>query len=155
MRREGEMLASRRQEALRHLHSARADVGLCRSVEASVHGLSASESDYRDLILRSVFNLSTNLDVGEDVVHCTDEELSRGTLLGKLERERVMRKDRFEQMLQEKYDSLNDQSFKAIITCRACGSTEVRWEEKQTRSADEGASVFCTCNSCKNRWVMR
>lgn len=149
------MLPSRRQEALRFLHAARADVRLCRTVEASCHGVSASDADYHDLIRRSAFNLASNPAVGEDVVHATDEELARGTLLGKLEAECAARKERFEQMLQEKYNSLDDEKFQAIITCRACGSTEVRWEEKQTRSADEGASVFCTCSNCKNRWVMR
>lgn len=149
------MLPSQRQEALRVLHASRPDVRLCRRVEALAHGLSASGADYRDLVLRSAFNLSKNPAVGEDVVYRTDHDLSQGTLLGTLEQERAARKDRFEQMLQEKYDALNDQNFTAIIKCRACGSTEVRWEEKQTRSADEGASVFCTCNSCKNRWVMR
>ena len=58
-------------------------------------------------------------------------------------------------MLQEKYDSLNDRTFQAIVRCRRCGSQDVTWEEKQTRSADEGASLYCTCAVCKNRWVIR
>ena len=58
-------------------------------------------------------------------------------------------------VVQEKYDSLNDRQFQAIVRCRRCGSQEVSWEEKQTRSADEGATVFCVCTTCKNRWVMR
>jgi DNA-directed RNA polymerase subunit M/transcription elongation factor TFIIS len=58
-------------------------------------------------------------------------------------------------MLQEKYDALNDRKFQAIVRCRRCGSEEVTWDEKQTRSADEGATVFCACQTCKNRWVMR
>ena len=149
------MLPARRQQALRHLHAARPDATLCRTVEGVVHGMSVSEADYDDLVLRSAFNLANNPGVGAEVVCQTDAALARGTLLGKLEDERAARKARFEQMLQEKYDALDDQQFAAIIKCRACGSTEVRWEEKQTRSADEGASVFCTCNSCKNRWVMR
>lgn len=152
------MLPSRRQEALRLLHSKVPDVRLCREVEAFCHGRSASAADYRDLVCRSVFNLAnggSETGCAANVVCDTDASLSRGTLLHTLEAERVARRERFEQMLQEKYDSLNDEKFKAIITCRACGSTEVRWEEKQTRSADEGASVFCTCNTCKNRWVMR
>ena len=58
-------------------------------------------------------------------------------------------------MLQEKYDALNDKTFESIVRCRRCGSGEVTWEEKQTRSADEGATVFCACTVCKNRWVLR
>lgn len=149
------MLPSIRQAALRHLHDARSDLNLCRTVEAFCHASSACNVDYEDLILRSAFNLSVNPIVGEDVVYKTDEELAKGTLLGRLDDERAARSYRFKQMLQEKYDALDDEKFKAIITCRTCGSTEVRWQEKQTRSADEGATVFCTCNSCKSRWVMR
>ena len=149
------MLPVRRQAALCMLHKNRGDVTLCREVEALCHGHSASPEEYYDLIRRSAFNLAANPASTINVVHDTDTHLAKGTLLGTLEEERTARKERFEQMLQEKYDALDDAKFKAIITCRACGSTEVRWEEKQTRSADEGASVFCTCNSCKNRWVMR
>lgn len=150
------MLPTGRQAALRLLLTSRPnEVEMCREVEALCHGASVSSDEYMDLVRRSAFNLSSNRKIGIDVVYKTDYELAQGTLVGKLERERHSRKDRFEHMLQEKYDALNDAKFKAIITCRACGSTEVRWEEKQTRSADEGASVFCTCNSCQNRWVMR
>ena len=149
------MFPSRRQNALRLLHKSRADVVICREVEALCHSLSATYEEYRDAVLRSAFNFASNPTLGVDVVFQTDHDLARGTLIGKLEDERRARKERFDEMLQEKYDALDDAKFKAIITCRACGSTEVRWEEKQTRSADEGASVFCTCNSCKNRWVMR
>lgn len=76
-------------------------------------------------------------------------------MTGRIEMERVMRAKRFDEMLKEKYDALDDQQFKAIVKCRRCGSSEVRWEEKQTRSADEAATVFCTCVKCGNRWVMR
>jgi DNA-directed RNA polymerase subunit M/transcription elongation factor TFIIS len=150
------MLPARRQAALRLLLTSRPDAAeLCREVEAICHGVSVSSDEYLDIVRRSAFNLSSNRRIGVDVVCRTDPDLAQSTLIGKLERERHARKERFEQMLQEKYDALDEAKFKAIITCRACGSTEVRWEEKQTRSADEGASVFCTCNSCKNRWVMR
>ena len=149
------MLPIRRQAALRLLGHYRNDVYLCRDVESQCHGLSTNADEYMDNIRRAAFNLHSNPSVGREVVQETDARLAQGTLVGKLEAERVARKTRFEQMLQEKYDALNDANFQAIITCRRCGSTEVRWEEKQTRSADEGASVFCTCNSCKNRWVMR
>ena len=149
------MLPSQRQTALRLLFNIRPRVELCREIESLCHGCSASADEYMQMIRRSAFNLSANPNIGIDVVNQSDRGLSQGTLIGKLEEERRARKERFDQMLQEKYDALDDAKFKAIITCLRCGSTEVRWEEKQTRSADEGASVFCTCFSCKNRWVMR
>jgi DNA-directed RNA polymerase subunit M/transcription elongation factor TFIIS len=81
--------------------------------------------------------------------------LTEDTLVGRIHLECRNRHVRFHAMLQDKYDSLNDRTFTAIVKCRRCGSEEVTWEEKQTRSADEGATVFCSCSTCKNRWVMR
>jgi DNA-directed RNA polymerase subunit M/transcription elongation factor TFIIS len=40
------------------------------------------------------------------------------------------------------------------ITCQHCGIGEVEWSIKQTRSADEGSTVFCACKNCKTRWKM-
>jgi DNA-directed RNA polymerase subunit M/transcription elongation factor TFIIS len=41
-----------------------------------------------------------------------------------------------------------------VLFCRKCGHDEVTWHTKQTRSADEGSTVFCTCSRCFNRWKM-
>ena len=38
-----------------------------------------------------------------------------------------------------------------LIRCR-CGSTDVLLVEKQTRSADEAATLFCYCVACKSKW---
>jgi DNA-directed RNA polymerase subunit M/transcription elongation factor TFIIS len=100
-------------------------------------------------------NLEANEKVGLDVVYLSDATLAKGTIVGRIEEERRARHSRFERMLEEKYEALNDQKFQAIVRCRRCGSEDVSWEEKQTRSADEGASVFCVCTTCKNRWVVR
>ncbi len=36
-------------------------------------------------------------------------------------------------------------------TCRRCGQSKTQYMEKQTRSADEPATIFVTC-ICGNRW---
>lgn len=36
--------------------------------------------------------------------------------------------------------------------CRMCGSRECNYQQIQTRSGDEMASVFVTCLVCRNRW---
>ena len=150
------MLATRRVQALRLLHAAREnDPLLCREVEAECHALAAWPDEYLDYVRRAAFNLKENSSVGLEVVRAPDAALTEGTLLGRIETETRARNERFEQMLQEKYDALNDRQFQAIVRCRRCGSTEVSWSEKQTRSADEAATVFCVCTQCKNRWVMR
>ena len=150
------MLATRRQCALRLLARARADdFALCREVEAACHAAAATPHEYVDHVRRAAFNLRENPRVGVEVVHAADAALVEGTLLGRIQHESAARVARFEQMLQEKYDALNDRQFQAIVRCRRCGSQEVSWEEKQTRSADEAATLFCVCTQCKHRWVVR
>ena len=149
------MLPSRRQDALRLLYTARKDVHLCRDVEAYCHAVSHTVVDYGDHIRRAAHNLHHNAAVGREVVHASDDVLAVGTLVGRIHEQALVRSERFERMLQEKYDSLNDRQYGAMVRCRRCGSQEVTWEEKQTRSADEGATLFCACTTCKNRWVMR
>lgn len=40
------------------------------------------------------------------------------------------------------------------ITCRGCGAASVIVQQKQTRSADEGMTVFCACSVCGRQWRM-
>ena len=42
----------------------------------------------------------------------------------------------------------------AGIRCSKCGSSEISFEFLQTRSADEGTTVYCTCSGCSKRWKM-
>lgn len=41
------------------------------------------------------------------------------------------------------------------IKCKNCGKNTVTFFEVQTRSADEGASVFYSCTNCSIRWKQR
>lgn len=150
------MHPARRQRGLRLIFSSRPnDFDMCRTVEACCHAVSSTPDEYDDHIVRAAFNLKQNREMGAAVVQTDDRTLTEGTVVGRIEAEKRLRAERFEQMLQEKYQSLDDEKFQAIVRCRRCGSEDVSWEEKQTRSADEGATVFCVCTSCKNRWVMR
>ena len=141
---------------MRLIHSVKPDdLLLCREVEAHCHAASSTVEEYNDHIIRCAFNLKQNKAIGINVVYESDSVLSLGTIVGRIYSERQARTLRFERMLQEKYEALDDEKFQAIVRCRRCGSEDVSWEEKQTRSADEGATVFCVCTTCKNRWVMR
>jgi DNA-directed RNA polymerase subunit M/transcription elongation factor TFIIS len=42
----------------------------------------------------------------------------------------------------------------AGVKCSKCRSTDVSFEFSQTRSADEGTTVFCYCTKCSKRWKM-
>ena len=45
-----------------------------------------------------------------------------------------------------------------LLKCNRCVksgmSSDVTWTTLQTRSADEGSTIFCTCNTCKHRWKL-
>jgi len=145
-----------RQRALVLLHTSRPDDAiLCRDVESHCHARATNARDYDERVRHAAFNLHSNPDVGIEVVSESDDVLAADTLVGRIQEQTRHRQERFHAMLQDKYDALNDQRFQAIVVCRRCGSDEVTWDEKQTRSADEGATIFCVCITCKNRWVMR
>jgi len=149
------MEAAQRQVALRRLVSVTQDVLRCRNIEAACHAMAMSEDQYQDNVQRALVNLRNKPHAGPEVVSHSDEHLLQGTPLGRMANARAARDLRFSQMLQEKYDALNDKEYQSIVQCNRCGSKEVMWEEKQTRSADEGATLFCMCTKCKNRWVIR
>lgn len=39
-----------------------------------------------------------------------------------------------------------------VIECPRCGSTETLYYEKQSRSADEAATIYCRCKKCGKAW---
>lgn len=150
------MNADVRHRALRLISTARPhDILLCREVESQCHAAATTAREYTDRVRHAAFNMSQDERLGLEVVHASDRVLTQHTLVGRIHRETRARQERFQAMLQEKCDALNDQTFEAIVRCRRCGSEEVTWEEKQTRSADEGFTIFCFCVTCKNRWVKR
>lgn len=127
-----------------------------REVESAIHSKSHTVIDYNNNVLRVAWNLNNNPTINSiDVVFESDKNLINGTILERIEIETKARTDRFEQMLQEKYDSINDKNYSTLIKCRRCGSEEVSYDEKQTRSADEAATIFCFCSTCNQRWIMR
>lgn len=42
----------------------------------------------------------------------------------------------------------------AGLRCSRCNSTDIAFDFLQTRSADEGTTVYCNCTSCSKRWKM-
>ena len=129
-----------------------------RELEASIHSIVRNADEYTNKCQQIALNLKNNpklQDKDFELIMLSDMEMSKGTILEDIENEAILRKQRFEQMLQEKYEMLNDKSFNTTLKCRRCGSSEVGWEQKQTRSADEASTIFCTCNKCKNRWRMQ
>ena len=112
----------RRMDALKLLCEARpSDFETCRETEAACCAAAVNASQYKDYVRRAAFNLRENSKTDESVVYLEDRALTEGTLVGKIEIETKKRSARFERMLQEKYDALNDRKFEAIVRCRRCG----------------------------------
>ena len=51
-----------------------------------------------------------------------------------------------------KIDSGTGKKKDAFLKCKKCKSTSIEWIERQTRSADESATIFLHCTNCNSRW---
>jgi len=150
--------AQKRRNVLKMLCQISKDLETSRIIESAIHSVSRQEAEYIDKAQQLIFNIKQNpalIENKENTLLLTDDEMAKNTVIEDIQHETELRKTRFEQMLQEKYDMVNDKSYNTTLKCRRCGSAEVSWEQKQTRSADEASTVFCTCNKCNNRWTMR
>lgn len=85
----------------------------------------------------------------EVLVHLDDDMLLEGTDFA---REREEQRRRAEEMCALVADADIYKTDKALSVCESCGSTRVGHGQSQTRSADEGMTVFFTCLSCGHNW---
>ena len=125
------------------------DPGTARLVEAEVHSEATDEQSYVDDVRRLATSIRRNVTNAQaGACFKSDEELARGTLVETIREAERQRRERFERMLHEKYESIaTNDAQDASLRCRRCKSTDVTWEQKQTQSADEGATSFCVCQS--------
>ena len=40
----------------------------------------------------------------------------------------------------------------SLVRCFKCNGSSILWNIKQTRSADEGSTLFFLCRTCNHRW---
>lgn len=86
---------------------------------------------------------------------CQTDEALRCTSLTRLDDAQLARESLISAMLREKYDNVNATAVNAsLLSCRACKSTDVTWQQRQVRGADESMTLYCTCGSCGTRWKM-
>ena len=72
------------------------------------------------------------------IVALSDEEMAAGTLMERVQIDEEQRRRAYELMLKERYESMNQGGDGGgIIRCRKCGSSDISWQQKQTRGADE------------------
>ena len=104
-------------------------------------------------------------------------------IVERIQREEALRSEQVQTMLNEKYDNVSRQDARgeSVLRCNNCGSSEIHFSQKQTKSADESMtcagrhpctpaararptqrhpsstlarSVFCLCRNCKSKWRM-
>lgn len=132
------------------------------AIEQCVSRLNYSDTEqYQAEMRRIAYNLAMNSSL-RDVEACrlvamNDEELSRGTIVERIQQDEARRAQSVQNMLNEKYENVRrraDGQNESILRCRRCGSGDISWQQKQTRGADEAMTVFCVCQECKTKWRM-
>ena len=90
-----------------------------RELEAKIHSIVRNVDEYINKCQQLALNLKNNPklqhNVDSELIMLSDVEMSKGTILEDIENEAILRKQRFEQMLQEKYEMLNDKSFNTTL----------------------------------------
>lgn len=114
--------------------------------------------DYTDKAKQILFNISTNRQLllrysPRILVALDNSDLAKDTILERVQQQQSAREEYFQNLLKTKADQI-DTSNSSILKCRICNSSDISWQQKQTRGADEAMTIFCTCNSCKTRWKM-
>lgn len=81
--------------------------------------------------------------------------LAKGTVVEAWHAKHVQRKAKATELQNSKpIDFFEGEDDSSLIRCSRCHSTDVSWEQKQTRGADESMTVFFTCTNCDKRWKM-
>ncbi len=119
------------------------------------------QADYSAKVLQLAWNLkqngSTLLAAYEPavLVHLDDSVLAEGTEAAKWRTEYERRLTRQQQLLTEeaKFEEAETSAHGGIV-CNRCHSRSIVVQQQQTRSADEGMTVYCTCKQCGLRWKM-
>lgn len=81
-----------------------------------------------------------------------DSDLIKGTSHDAWLEEFLEQKNFAKKTLEGK-SNISDSSTKGIFQCPSCKSFEVDIDQKQTRSADEPMTNFCTCKHCNKMFV--
>jgi hypothetical protein len=90
----------------------------------------------------------------ETLIFLDDALLATGTPFEHLRQETSKHKQRLEEILKSAPVANSSSSSSSFLSCRKCKSHNVHTSQKQTRSADEGMTVFVTCADCGTRWKM-
>lgn len=153
--------AAQRFRAL-HLLSSTVPLHVARRVEQSVYSAwHKQQCDYNAKVVQLAYNLHVNSEMllrkyaVETLPFLTDEVLAEGTEVEEWTRMHEKKLADQQKMVYDeaKFEEGEQLNFSSLI-CNRCHSRSISIQQQQIRSADEGMTVFCTCNKCHIRWRM-
>ena len=115
----------------------------------------STETDYEAKVRQLAWNVQQAPDLLQrysppTLVHLDDATLAKGTPIEQWQRAH-------DDNMQYQYVLLHEEhkiDAAGTLMCNRCHSHDVQVEQKQTRSADEGMTIFCECRKCGLRWKM-
>jgi DNA-directed RNA polymerase subunit M/transcription elongation factor TFIIS len=138
------------------------DVHNARGVEQHIFLTTLLQQvDYSAKVMQLAWNLKINgswllaLYPPETLVLLDDAVLAETTSVAEWHAQQEMRLKRQQQLLTEeaKFEEAETSSHGGLV-CNRCHSRSIAVQQQQTRSADEGMTVYCTCKQCGLRWKM-
>jgi len=134
----------------------------CRQVEQNIYKQFYNDfTMYKNKVKQIIFNLHSNGKLltqkyGPNVLTVLDDYLLSEETLAATKRLDYEQKMQACSSILANRDIFSDDtdSFKALMKCRLCKGDQITWIPKQTRSSDEGNTIFCTCNNpkCGAKW---
>ena len=141
--------------------------GIAFLIEEAIYRQSTTHEEYTASVIRFMLALTHNMarvmsligkTSADNVVGMDDNTILHGTGVVRAQHRFDDREHRFKSMLQEKFEELTDNAHhdqdEGLLQCKRCQSTNVMWDQRQTRSADEGMTIIAQCLACSNTWIM-
>ena len=132
-----------------------------RELELAIHSDAMGRDAYMRILRAMAFNMRQNgrhlmeTHAPESLVQLDHVLLAKGTPVETWHTLHMERQAKEQELQASKpIDFFEGEDDPSLIRCSRCRSTEVTWEQKQTRGADESMTVFFTCTKCNKRWKM-
>lgn len=122
---------------------------------AIVRYCESTDTDYESKVRQLAWNVRQAPDLLQRyptsaLVQLDDATLAQGTPIEQWQRAHDANMQ-YQYMLMHEEHKMGDAG---TLRCNRCHSHDVQVEQKQTRSADEGMTIFCECRKCGLRWKM-
>lgn len=133
-----------------------------RALEQHVYNAArGNRSAYMPMLRSMLFNLQQNgkhlmrLHGPAQLPHLDHAVLARGTEMeGWYSTYRTKHREQEDILSSEPINFFEGEDADSLVQCSRCHSSNVIWEQKQTRGADESMTIFFECKNCSKRWKM-